>query len=381
VLQRDVSAEKVADNEHRPLHVLLCPDQPSWAFDNIADNIAKFAGHNRVSKIYMADVIGNEHLIFETIFLKRIDLCHIFWREDLFHLFNPATINKVARHLALDHETITRAINSCTFTTSIYDHLFCETGNMQARRAGFALTDGYTVSSQKLYSIYASQTDLPAPDSVISDGVDTEHFIPGETKLENDNSFTIGWVGNSAWGKQSTGYDIKGYQRLFVPMINELSARGLAVATKVADPQIKRIAFQDMPNFYRQLDVFVCTSAMEGTPNPVLEAMACGIPVVSTDVGIVPEAFGPLQRNFIVAAPDTASFSDAVAQILGDPELARALGTENRQQAMQWSWQHKSQEWWPFWQSVVRRATEPRNALRREFCIRSLAACEALMGN
>ena len=359
-------------HESQPIHVLLCPDQPSWAFDNIATNIERFAGSNKISKLYMRDVIGNEALFFEAIFLKRIDLCHIFWREDLFYLLHPQTIDKVARHMGFDYETMVRAINSCAFTTSIYDHLFSSGSDIQQRRSGFAMVDGYTVSSAKLQSIYAADPDLPAPDIVISDGVDVERFHPSETG-QTAESAAIGWVGNSAWGKQSQGMDIKGYHRLFQPMMNKLSTRGYLVGAKVADPQINRVGFEDMPDFYRQMDVFICTSSMEGTPNPVLEAMACGIPVVSTDVGIVPEIFGDLQKRFIIDDPTAENFADAVAELLGDERLRRQIAEENRAHALQWSWEIKTRDWWPFWERVMIRTMEPRNAIRREIYLRSLA--------
>lgn len=355
----------------RPLHVLVCPDQPSWAFDNIADNIALYAGHNRISKLYMQDVIGNEHLFFEAIFLKRIDLCHVFWREDLFYLLHPHTITKAGQHLGLDYETMVRAINSCAFTTSVYDHLFTEEADIRKRRSIFSLIDGYTVSSGKLEKLYSNVPGLPPPDITIPDGVDTVHFSPRGKSRGEKGLWSVGWVGNSAWGKQSQGFDVKGYQRIFRPMMTALQADGFAVEESVADPQIKRIAFEDMPEFYRQLDVFVCTSVMEGTPNPVLEAMACGIPVVSSDVGIVTEAVGPKQKRFVVENLQVDNFVQAVAELLQDGQLREDLGAENRQQAQAWSWETKTKDWWPFWISVVERAMEPRNAIRRELCFLS----------
>lgn len=360
--------------EDQPLHILVCPDRPIWAFDNIANNISRHAGRNRISKLYMKDVIGNERLFFETIFLKRIDLCHIFWREDIFHLFHPQTIASAASQLGLDYDSMIRAVNSCAFTTSVYDHLFSTSRDIQARRAGFALVDGYTVSSARLRAIYASEPDFPAPDLVMPDGVDVERFSPSPPERATDGVPAVGWVGNSAWGEQAQAFDVKGYRRLFEPMIAELAARGCAVTPKVADPQVSRIPFEEMPDFYRQLDVFVCTSSMEGTPNPVLEAMACGVPVVSTDVGIVPEAFGEMQSRFIIRDPTPQAFADAVELLLGDAELRRAIARENRAQALQWSWEIKTRDWWPFWERVVRNTMEPRNAMRREFYLRSLAS-------
>ena len=159
---------------------------------------------------------------------------------------------------------------------------------------------------------------MPNPDAIIPDGVDVERFTPAPLDRRNADCFVIGWAGNSAWGKQSQKYDVKGYDQIFRPMMEELRARGVVVEEKVANPQIKRIKFEDMPAFYRGLDVFVCTSAIEGTPNTVLEAMACGIPVVSTDVGIVSDALGDFQKRFIVSRANIGEFSDRVAEILGN---------------------------------------------------------------
>ena len=46
------------------------------------------------------------------------------------------------------------------------------------------------------------------------------------------------------------------------------------------------VTFGDMPEWYSHIDVLICASESEGTPNPVLEALACGVPVISTHVGI-----------------------------------------------------------------------------------------------
>lgn len=321
--------------------------------------------------MYMKDVIENTGLIFEKIFLNRIDLCHIFWREDLFFLLHPHTIGRAAQQLNLEYETLVRAINSCAFTTSVYDHLFSSHEDMQRRRTGFAIIDGYTVSSKKLQSIYASEPGLPPPDVIIHDGVDTQRFLPSSEEKHPGESFTIGWAGNSGWGQGLKDYDIKGYHRLFRPMMVELRNRGISVRENLADRKLGAIPFDRMPDFYRGLDLFVCTSAMEGTPNTVLEAMACGIPIVSSDVGIVPEAFGDLQGRFIIRQHDVTAFADAVSRLLADREMRVAIARENRSRILDWSWSIKTRAWWPFWEEVLNRSIERRNAVRREFCLLS----------
>ena len=134
----------------------------------------------------MRDVLENESLFYETIFLKKIDLCHVFWREDLFRLLNPITIANASKKMGLDYEILVNGINNCAFTTSVYDHLFVDEEKMMQRRAAFSLIDGYTVSSQKLHDIYTSATFLPPPDIIMTDGVDISKFKPKKRQPKPD---------------------------------------------------------------------------------------------------------------------------------------------------------------------------------------------------
>lgn len=72
-----------------------------------------------------------------------------------------------------------------------------------------------------------------------------------------DDPSAIGWIGNSTWGRVSKGYDVRGFNRLFEPTMAALTGRGLAVEPKIDCPAVNRIAFEDIPAFYRDLDVFV----------------------------------------------------------------------------------------------------------------------------
>ena len=97
---------------------------------------------------------------------------------------------------------------------------------------------------------------------------------------------------------------------------------------------------QDMPEVYRACDVVVLPSEREGTPNVLLEAMACGVPVVATDIAdnaqIVPDGRG----GWIVPLGDVATLSDRVATLLRDAALRRRFG----QQARAWVCENYSVE-------------------------------------
>lgn len=71
-----------------------------------------------------------------------------------------------------------------------------------------------------------------------------------------------------------------------------------------------------MPQFYSKIDCYICASLHEGTPNPVLEAMACGVPVITTNVGVVEECFGTLQKNFIMKERTVKELKEKIIKLL-----------------------------------------------------------------
>lgn len=72
----------------------------------------------------------------------------------------------------------------------------------------------------------------------------------------------------------------------------------------------------------------------ENQPMAVLEAFACGVPVVTTDLGGLPELVSPGRDGDVVAANDPAALATAVAALLDDPGRAFAMGQAARDKAM-----------------------------------------------
>jgi glycosyltransferase involved in cell wall biosynthesis len=81
-------------------------------------------------------------------------------------------------------------------------------------------------------------------------------------------------------------------------------------------------------------DVFVLTSNSEGCPNVILEAMATGLPVVSTSVGGVPELVTD-ETGILVPPGDDAALADAIRQLLDDPARRQAMGQAGRRRAVE----------------------------------------------
>jgi glycosyltransferase involved in cell wall biosynthesis len=68
----------------------------------------------------------------------------------------------------------------------------------------------------------------------------------------------------------------------------------------------------------------------------VLEALACGVPTITTNASSLPEAAGDAAR--LVPPDDSAALADALAQLLADPELQCDLAGRGLQHAERFSW-------------------------------------------
>jgi glycosyltransferase involved in cell wall biosynthesis len=82
----------------------------------------------------------------------------------------------------------------------------------------------------------------------------------------------------------------------------------------------------DIPDVLGATDVFVLSSDYEGNPLSVMEAMAAGLPIVSTAAGGVPELFEYGKEGFLVQPGDFQGLSDSMAALLRNREARQSLG-------------------------------------------------------
>jgi glycosyltransferase involved in cell wall biosynthesis len=87
----------------------------------------------------------------------------------------------------------------------------------------------------------------------------------------------------------------------------------------------------DVPELLAACDAFCLLSEAEAMPISILEAMALGRPVVTTDVGGTAEAVAHAQTGIVVAPRDTAAAAGALARLAAQPEWARQLGERGRE--------------------------------------------------
>lgn len=337
------------------MKILLVHDVDDWSFHNIGRNLAATAaadGRSQHQFRLMArrEWAGRPKALRQA--LDWADLHVFFWRFDLL-----AAIEMLGASRA-DHQAMARLIASKITLSIVYDHLYDTPEALAEMGNPFAFSDLRAVCSGSLARHYSAHPHLFTPDAVLIDGVDIAVFTPPAQPRAHTGPLRVGWVGNSAWGRQA-GPDMKGFHTIFQPALAELVADG-RVIPHIADRATSPVPPAAMPEFYRGIDVLVCTSAIEGTPNPVLEAMASGAAVVSTDVGVVRDVLGPLQRDFIIAR-DPDRLRDALGRLADDRALLASLGAENEAARPALSWQARLGAW----QQVFDRAATMRHDAAR----------------
>ena len=107
----------------------------------------------------------------------------------------------------------------------------------------------------------------------------------------------------------------------------------------------------ELPLWYNAASVFVYPSHFEGFGLPVLEAMACGTPVVTSDVSSLPEVAG--DAALLVSPSDTDGLSRAMARAFDDAALAQSLRERGLRRAGQFSWEKTARQTLEIYRAVL----------------------------
>ncbi|MFT4303771.1 MAG: glycosyltransferase family 4 protein [Candidatus Woesearchaeota archaeon] len=173
---------------------------------------------------------------------------------------------------------------------------------------------------------------------VIYNGVDVKEFKPSTKK-----GFTL----------ISTGRLItrKGYQYLIPALPPNVKLQLIGEGNLL--PELKKlngnveflgkVKHSSIPKYLSKASVFVLPSLNEGMSNSVLEAMACGLPVIVTDVGGSAELVS--DNGFIVKKGSVTSLRNAIEKFLKDPSLIEKMGKNSRELALKMTWNKVAKEY------------------------------------
>jgi glycosyltransferase involved in cell wall biosynthesis len=99
-----------------------------------------------------------------------------------------------------------------------------------------------------------------------------------------------------------------------------------------------RVDNHAMAQLYRNADIMLNCSLVDNMPNSVLESLACGVPVVSTNVGGVPYLVEDGRTALLVPAAAPERMAQAILRLCAQPELAASLREAGLRQVQQYTW-------------------------------------------
>jgi len=183
---------------------------------------------------------------------------------------------------------------------------------------------------------------------VIRPAVDPEFFLPAAKRRADDGVFRVVSTGSLHWVK---GYEyalaaVRRLTGLGVPVQFDIlgdgrKAEGQRLQYTILDlglePNVRLRGSVDraaVRSALHEADAFLLASVSEGISNAVLEAMACGIPVVTTGCGGMREAVTDGVEGFVVPVRNPAALAAALARLARDRELRERMGGAGRERIL-----------------------------------------------
>jgi glycosyltransferase involved in cell wall biosynthesis len=122
---------------------------------------------------------------------------------------------------------------------------------------------------------------------------------------------------------------------------------------------LARVETEQMPQLYRDNDVFVMSSAHEGMSNAMLEAMASGLPIVTTQCEGVEELIAG--NGIVVDSPDAGAIARGIKKLADESEVYKQMSLNAVQQARKFTWQGTAQQYFDSYNKILTGGGEVKN--------------------
>jgi glycosyltransferase involved in cell wall biosynthesis len=305
--------------EERP-KLLFIVDLPGWAHDFKTMNLTKYLQDNyHIAKCYQKDVTRDD--------LDAADLILVYaWTQFA-----------AMQHLLPDFER-----NRKKLLIGICSH-YSVAGAKRDLAINFMQNFASWIFVNNRFLMQEFQPVFDIAIFYTPNGVDTSFYQPSRRK-PGGSELRVGWAGSLA-----NHGDKRGYYDFIVPAIE--SVEGVTLVTAAREEKWR--GSEEMREFYRSLDVYICASRTEGTPNPCLEAAACGIPLLTTRVGNMPE----LVRHGVNGLFIERNVADIVAKLTvlkNNPEMLPQLGSAMLDAIQQWDWKIQAHHYRDMLEAVLK---------------------------
>jgi len=196
---------------------------------------------------------------------------------------------------------------------------------------------------------------------VIPNGVELEHFSPAET-TQKPETLRLLTVGRLSVTKRveilidaveilhktdcEVHFTIVGGGQMQQKLKQIVSDKNLGNIIEITG----RIGAEDMPQVYRKNDIFVSASMREGMSNAMLEAMATGLPIITTRCEGVDELIA--DNGLVVEDANAEEIAKAVKKLADDRQLHKQMSLAARSQAEKFTWGRAAEKYLMLYESV-----------------------------
>ena len=181
---------------------------------------------------------------------------------------------------------------------------------------------------------------------VVESGIDLEYFCPARGK-DHPHHLTVGYVGRLSWERES-GWIVDLVEAVAdkMPALNSMivgeGPMAQNVAERVASSRIRQqIDFRgradSIVDAMHAIDILVVPSVLDGRPNIIMEANACGVPVIASPVGGIPEMIEEGVNGLLAGPQDVERITRAFATWMADPTSLNNIRAASREKAVK-SW-------------------------------------------
>ncbi|MGE0711608.1 MAG: glycosyltransferase family 4 protein [Planctomycetota bacterium] len=209
-----------------------------------------------------------------------------------------------------------------------------------------AQSDAFVATTEEIREALARE-GVPSERIVrLPNFVDVSRFSPAEPAERTALRAALGWEGRTVAlcaGRLSERKNVDLLLRAYARRLPELAAARPLLAIAGDGPERARLEAlarelglgdaarflgfeREVERLYRAADLLVIASRVEGLPNALLEAMACGLPVVATDLGGARDVLREGETGLLVPPDAEAPLGEALARALGDPALRERMG-------------------------------------------------------
>jgi len=185
--------------------------------------------------------------------------------------------------------------------------------------------------------------------SVIYNGIKPINFLSkGEARKRiniAEDKISVGSIGN-LYKNKGYEYLIKSTSQLEITNY-KLQIIGDGPEEENLKSEIKDLELEDKvklagsisgaSQYLKAFDIYICSSIKEGMPYTILEAMQAGLPIVSTDVGAIPEIISNNKEGLLIKPKNSERLAEKIKYLIDNPDIAKKLGENAREKVKQFS--------------------------------------------